>query len=287
VLDDAKHYWVSPDEVDKLIRAGSGWLSTHPERELITTRYLRHQRALVESAIDRLAALDDLAPTENEDVAAPDEVVAAEDDAPRPISLADQRRDGVLAALAATGAGSVVDLGCGEGKLLRILLKDPRYQRILGIDVSHRSLEIAARRLRLDQLTDRVRQRIELRQSALTYRDAGLTGFDAAVLMEVIEHLDPPRLPALAENVFGSARPGAVLVTTPNVEYNAVYELAEGTTRHGDHRFEWNRRQFRDWADGVAERYGYDVEHRPIGPEDPDLGPPTQLALFRRRGGDS
>jgi 3' terminal RNA ribose 2'-O-methyltransferase Hen1 len=291
VLDDAKHYWVSSDEVDKLIRAGSGWLSTHPERELITARYLRHQRVLVESATDRLAALDDLAAPDDlaplDDLAPITDVVAAENDEPRPVSLAEQRRGGVLAALASTGAGSVVDLGCGEGKLLRLLLKDHRYQRILGVDVSHRSLEIAARRLRLEQLTDRVRQRIELRQSALTYRDPELAGFDAAVLMEVIEHLDPPRLPALADNVFGSARPGTVLVTTPNVEYNAVYELTEGTTRHADHRFEWNRRQFRDWADGVAERYGYDVEYRPIGPEDPELGPPTQLALFRRRGGNS
>jgi 3' terminal RNA ribose 2'-O-methyltransferase Hen1 len=301
VLDDAKHYWVSPDEVDKLVRAGTGWLAGHPERELITQRYLRHRRALVSSATERLDELDDAVP----DSAVPagpvnDTVNGAVDDAvddagpggpvndtvggavPARASLADQRRATVLAVLRGTGAASVVDLGCGEGKLLRALLDDPAYRRILGVDVSHRSLEIAARRLRLEQLPDRARERITLRQSSLTYTDRELTGFDAAVLMEVIEHVDPPRLDALADNVFGVARPGAVVVTTPNVEYNVTYGLLEGVTRHPDHRFEWTRAEFRDWAGQVATGHGYDVRFEPVGPPDPDLGPPTQLALFVR-----
>jgi 3' terminal RNA ribose 2'-O-methyltransferase Hen1 len=275
VLDDAKHYWVSPDEVEKLIRAGAGWLGGHPERELITERYLRHRRALVVTATDRLAELD--GSVVDEETA--DDAIA--DDMPR-VTLAEQRREAVLAAIKASGATSVVDLGCGEGKLLRALLDDPSYARILGVDVSHRSLEIAARRLRLEQLPDRLRERITLRQSSLTYRDAEVAGFDAAVLMEVIEHVDPPRLAALEGNVFGSARPGVVVVTTPNVEHNVRFDLPPGATRHRDHRFEWTRAQFRDWAARVGEGHGYDVGFQPVGPDDPEVGPPTQLALFTR-----
>ena len=273
VLDDAKHYWVSPDEVDKLIRAGAGWLAGHPDKDLIMQRYLRRRRALVTSASARLAELDGL-----EDLEEPLEP----DEAPARTTLADERRDIVLAVLRDTGSSSVVDLGCGEGKLLRALLDDPAYQRILGVDVSHQRLEIAARRLRLEQLPDRARERITLRQSSLTYRDAALTGFDAAVLMEVIEHVDPPRLGALEHSVFGSARPRSVVVTTPNVEHNVRYELPAGRTRHPDHRFEWTRQEFQDWAGRVAAENGYDVSYRPIGPDDPDVGPPTQLALFTR-----
>jgi 3' terminal RNA ribose 2'-O-methyltransferase Hen1 len=273
VLDDAKHYWVSPDEVDKLIRAGTGWLAGHPERDLIMQRYLRHRRALVTTATERLAELDDQ----------PDPSADEPADPPRiKVSLAEQRRDTVLAVLRGTGAASVVDLGCGEGKLLRALLDDPAYRRILGVDVSHRSLEIAARRLRLEQLPDRARERITLRQSSLTYRDPAVAGFDAAILMEVIEHIDPPRLDALESSVFAAARPRAVIVTTPNVEYNTQFEMPEGSTRHPDHRFEWTRAEFRSWADRVAAAHGYQVRYEPVGPDHPDLGPPTQLALFVR-----
>ncbi|HST83584.1 MAG TPA: 3' terminal RNA ribose 2'-O-methyltransferase Hen1 [Kineosporiaceae bacterium] len=273
VLDDAKHYWVSPDEVDKLIRAGTGWLAGHPERDLIMHRYLRHRRTLVTTATERLAELDDQ----------PDTLVDDPADPPRiKVTLAEQRRDTVLAVLRSTGAASVVDLGCGEGKLLRALLDDPAYRRILGVDVSHHSLEVAARRLRLEQLPDRARERITLRQSSLTYRDPAVAGFDAAILMEVIEHIDPPRLGALQSSVFGAARPRAVIVTTPNVEYNTQFQLSEGATRHPDHRFEWTRAEFRSWADHVAAAHGYHVRFEPVGPEHPDLGPPTQLALFVR-----
>lgn len=200
------------------------------------------------------------------------------------MSLAQRRRDAVLAAIAESGARSVVDLGCGEGALLGELLADPRYERLLGIDVSHRSLETATRRLHLDTLADAKRQRIELAQSSVTYRDARVTGFDAAVLMEVIEHLDVPRLGALESAVLGAARPGTLIVTTPNAEYNARFETLEaGAFRHRDHRFEWTRAEFEGWASAAARRFGYTVEFRPVGDVDGDLGAPTQMAIFRRQ----
>jgi 3' terminal RNA ribose 2'-O-methyltransferase Hen1 len=276
VLDDNKHYWVSEDEVDKLLRVGGTWLSEHPERDLITRRYLRHRRELVQSAVGRLAEIDDAEP-EQLDNAVPD------DPDERPTPLVQLRKGAVLAALRAEEAHTIVDLGCGEGALLRELITDPTFTKILGVDVSHRALEIAAKRLRLDRMPDSQRARLELAQSSATYRDDRLDGWDAVVLMEVIEHVDPPRLPALVRSVFVHAHPTSVVVTTPNAEYNVRYEfLAEGAMRHADHRFEWARSEFRSWADGIAAEHGYTVRYLPVGEDDPDVGPPTQMAVFRR-----
>jgi 3' terminal RNA ribose 2'-O-methyltransferase Hen1 len=278
VLDDAKHYWVSTDEVDKLVRAGEGWLATHPAKALITRRYLSHKRELTRSALARLAEVDDTDESELDN--APDgalDVVA--DDRTGPLS--EQRRGAILAALRASGARRVADLGCGEGALLRAILDDRSFDKVIGTDVSSRALSIAARRLKLERMGEPQRARIDLFQSSLTYTDSRLEGLDAAVLSEVIEHVDPPRLSALAHAVFGSARPATVVVTTPNVEYNVRFEgLPPGARRHADHRFEWTRDQFRAWTDDVAQRYGYSVRHLPVGPDDPEVGAPTQLAVF-------
>ncbi|WP_460525357.1 3' terminal RNA ribose 2'-O-methyltransferase Hen1 [Flindersiella endophytica] len=275
VLDKAKHYWVGPEEVDKLIRAGGEWLADHPERELILRRYLSNKRRLVQTAIGRLAEIDD---TE------PEQVDNAVDSATiTQVPLVERRHAAVKLELRNAMAGSVLDLGCGEGALLRQLQSDQTFTRITAVDVSARALEIAARRLKLRQLSDRQRERVTLFQSSLTYRDERLTGYDAAVLMEVIEHLDPERLPALEHNVFGTARPTTVIVTTPNEEYNVNYgALAAGEHRHHDHRFEWSRAQFGEWATRTADRYGYSVRFVPIGDEDPEHGPPTQMAVFTR-----
>ena len=279
VLDDSKHYWVSTDEVDKLLRAGAGWLTAHPERELITRRYLKHQRELVLSAVGRLAEVDDAEP-EQLDNAVPDEPDEPDEAPPQ---LGQLRKRAVLDALAAEGAATVVDLGCGEGSLLRELIGDPAFTKVLGVDVSHKALEIATRRLGLERMPDSQRTRLELIQSSVTYRDDRLGGHDAVVLMEVIEHIDPGRLPALERSVFGHARPTSVVVTTPNAEYNVRYEsLAAGTMRHRDHRFEWTRTQFRDWAVAAAAAYDYTVRFLPVGAEDTELGSPTQLAVFRK-----
>jgi 3' terminal RNA ribose 2'-O-methyltransferase Hen1 len=273
VLDDAKHYWVAPDEIEKLLRSGAGWLAGHPEKALIARRYLAHRKAYATTALQLLAGDEgDGGPATEEDVELP--VV-------RPQSLAGQRRDAVLAALAELNAARVLDLGCGGGALLTELIKDKRFTEVVGIDVSSRALEIAARKLHLDRLPERQRDRIRLWQSALTYRDDRLQGYDAAVLMEVIEHVDPPRLPALEASVFGHARPAAVIVTTPNAEYNVHYEGLTGM-RHSDHRFEWTRAEFATWADRVAAAHGYEVAVQAVGDEDPTTGSPTQLALFTR-----
>jgi 3' terminal RNA ribose 2'-O-methyltransferase Hen1 len=282
VLDDAKHYWVSDDEVDKLVRAGEGWLAAHPEKALITRRYLSHRRELTASALARLAEADDTDP-EQLDNAVQEAVVA--DEPGRPVPLAEQRRAAVIAALRACGARSVGDLGCGEGVLTRDLLAERGIERVVAADVSARALQIAGRRLHLDTMAPPQRARLQIFQSALTYRDTRLAGLDAAVLMEVIEHVDPERLGALERAVFGDAAPGTVIVTTPNAEYNVRFEsLPAGALRHRDHRFEWTRAQLRSWAERVASSYGYTVRHLPVGDDDPEVGPPTQLAIFSAPG---
>ena len=279
VLDDAKHYWVSPDEVDKLLRAGDGWLAGHPARDLITRRYLAGRRSLTQSALERLRAADAITDTDESDAdldvttTVIEEVEAAERRRP----LVQLRKQAVLAALAESGASRVLDLGCGPGALLLELMSQRRYTEIVGADVSSVSLAIAERRLKLDQLPDRQRERIRLMQTALTYHDDRLQGYDAAVLMEVIEHVDEARLPALERAVFGHASPRSVIVTTPNVEYNVRYESLDGH-RHDDHRFEWTRAEFGAWAAKVAAGYGYTVEIRPVG----DLTTPSARPLSSR-----
>ncbi|KMS66488.1 MULTISPECIES: 3' terminal RNA ribose 2'-O-methyltransferase Hen1 [Streptomyces] len=284
VLDDAKHYWVSADEVDKLLRAGEGWLAGHPEQQLITSRYLSRRWSLTRQARERLELVR-LAEADDSEVEDIDNAVAEETEAEeKPTPLAEQRRAAILSALHASGAARVLDLGCGQGQLVQALLKDTRFTEIVGVDVSVRALTIAARRLKLDRMGERQAARVKLVQGSLAYTDNRLKGYDAAVLSEVIEHLDLPRLPALEYSVFGHARPRTVVVTTPNVEYNVRWEsLPAGHVRHGDHRFEWTREEFRAWATTVAGRHGYDVEFLPVGPDDPEVGPPTQMALFHRR----
>ena len=273
VLDDDKHYWVDQAEIDKLMRRGEGWLAGHPERDLIVRRYVKHQRQLVAPA---LAQLEEAMPSAAADA---DEGEQALEER---VSLRDQRLGSVESVLKASGARRVLDLGCGAGALLERLVRDG-YDEVVGVDVSVRALEQAARRLKLDLLSDAQRERVKLLQSPLTYRDRRLTGYDAAVLVEVIEHLDPPRLAAAERNVFASARPSTVVVTTPNGEYNVRWEtLPAGRFRHPDHRFEWTRAEFARWSSDVADRHGYRVRHLPIGPEDPDVGPPTQMAVFER-----
>ena len=283
VLDDEKHYFVGDDEVAKLLRHGEGWLPGHPACELITKRYLVHQRSLADSAMRQLLRDEEL------DADEPAERHAREEESLElPLRLDEQRIGAVVAALKACGAKSVVDLGCGEGKLVRALLKEVTFERIVGLDVSHRALERAAGRLRLESLPERQRSRIALLHGSLLYRDRRIAGFDAAALVEVIEHLDPPRLRAFERVVFEFARPGTIVVTTPNAEYNVNFRgLADGKMRHKDHRFEWTRTEFESWARGVGDRYAYGVKLLGIGADDPTTGPPTQMAIFERVARDA
>jgi 3' terminal RNA ribose 2'-O-methyltransferase Hen1 len=276
VLDDDKHYWVGDDEVEKLIDKGGAWLGAHPAKDLIARRYFKNRRSLARAALVRLAP--DTAPEEAE---APKET--REDQIEKPLRLNDARQLAVIEALAASGAKAVADLGCGEGKLIARLLRDKRFDKLIGLDASLRSLERASEKMKLNQPGGPREGHITLLHGSLTYRDARWADADAATLVEVIEHLDQDRLPALAKIVFGATRPKTVIVTTPNIEHNVLFvNLAAGAFRHPDHRFEWTRAEFRTWAAQIETEFGYRAAFSEIGETNALHGAPTQMAVFTR-----
>lgn len=297
VLDREKHYWVDEREVEKLLRHGRGWLEAHPEREMIVRRYLKFHRVLARDALSALSALDaasasaeHVAPNPESAPALSEEATEPRDEAPSEsadmpearreasIRLDDRRRAAVLEVLLAVGARTVVDLGCGEGKLIRALLAEPSFTEIVGVDVSHGVLRRAADRLGLDRMPETKRSRVQLVHGSAVYRDDRLRGRDAVICVEVIEHIDPERLDAFRDAVFSHLKPPTVIITTPNVEYNALFR--EAGRRHADHRFEWTRAEFEAWASHAADDAGYTVRFAPIGELHPMLGPPTQMAVF-------
>ena len=275
VLDAEKHYWIGDEEVEKLLRHGQGWLKNHPEYELITKRYLKRKRKLVRQALAQLVIEEEPEQTEST-------VSQKEELLEQPLSLNQQRLNTVVNTLKKLQAKRVIDLGCGEGKLIKKLLQDSSFSKIVGLDASYRSLEIAQERLHLDRLPLRQKQRIKLFQGSLTYRDKRIFGYDAATVIEVIEHLDLPRIKVFERVLFEFAHPPTIIITTPNIEYNVRFEtLAKGSLRHKDHRFEWTRKQFQNWSLEVAEKFAYSVEFYPIGDQDSQVGSPTQMAVFQ------
>ncbi|MBI1271098.1 3' terminal RNA ribose 2'-O-methyltransferase Hen1 [bacterium] len=295
VLDREKHYYVGAEEIEKLLRRGEQWLKDHPLSQVIATRYLRNKKSLAALALERLAESENEKQNGDEgesgtandataqNTAGTEKSVGQEEALEKKLSLNEVRMDTVVERLKDLGVRRVADLGCGEGKLLSRLVHDFFFQEIVGMDVSIRSLEIAERRLKLDRMPERKAQRLKLLHGSLMYRDSRLNNFDAATCIEVIEHLDVPRLNAFEKVVFGQARPSYVLITTPNREYNKLFEsLEEGRFRHSDHRFEWSRAEFRSWSKDICQRFGYSVDYFDVGTADPELGPPTQMGVFCR-----
>ncbi len=267
-LDDDKHYFVSQQEIDKLLEKGKGWLKSHPEKEQITRRYLIHLSSFARQALERL--------NEGQKIEYIQELKNTEE---RKKTLNQKRLDSVLEQLKNTRAEKVLDLGCGEGKLIRMLLKQKQFKEIAGMDVSYSALSKAKDSLHWEEMAPKQKERIELFQGSLTYKDKRLEGYDAAAILEVIEHLDECRLESFERVVFEFAKPKTIILTTPNSEYNIMFKNM-GSMRHKDHRFEWTRKEFETWAKGVAERNNYKVEFLPIGDWDEKVGAPTQMGIF-------
>ena len=277
VLDNDKHYWIGDEEIEKLLRHGEGWLNEHPNKETITQRYLKRRRDLTRTVLAQLQE-DQPADLDAQEREAAWQAIAAK----KPNNLNQQRLAAVTQVLKRAGAKQVIDLGCGEGNLLRLLISEKAFEKIVGVDVSYASLERAKKRLRLDELPIHQQGKVELMQGSLVYRDERLLGYDAATVVEVIEHLEPERLATFERVLFEFTQSKRVIVTTPNVEYNVLYPMTPGQMRDADHRFEWTREEFRAWAERIAQRYGYTVEFEGIGDEFADLGTPTQMGIFSR-----
>ncbi len=289
VLDNEKHYFITQNEVEKLLQKGKGWLEQHPEREIIVSRYLINLKSLVRSAFEVLQAAEDGIIPDTDNEAEQDELTKIEDTAAAHTQLQKVKKERlhdirlklVAEKLKQSGAASVIDLGCGDGKLLRLLLKEKQFTRIAGTDVSYSELEKSQDKLHWNEMPEKQRERLSLFQSSLTYRDKRFSGFDAAAVVEVIEHLDPNRLPALEKSLFTYAKPQTIVLTTPNREYNVCYEnLSAGKVRHSDHRFEWTRSEFGAWAERVARENNYTVAFFPVGEEEKNIGAPSQMAVF-------
>ena len=282
VFDKRKHYWITKDEVEKLLKHGEGWLSEHPEKHLITQRYLHSRKTLVNLALIKL--YEDKPDDEDDEVITEDEdIITATTPRTTKKSLNDRRLEAVVKAVIDNGAKRVIDIGCGEGKLISLLLSNPKIQKVTGVDVSILALERAKSRLNYDRMPEYKKAKLELLQGSLTYKDKRFCGYDAVCVIEVIEHLEPTRLTALKRVLFEFTAPPVVIMSTPNVEYNVNYErLNAGAVRDSDHRFEWTRREFRDFANDICDAYGYSVEFFDIGDMDEEHGAPTQMGVFKR-----
>lgn len=289
VFDKQRHYFVGADEIDKLMKHGEGWLVNHPARNKIVNRYFTMRRSYAHRAIDRLIESE---PVDTDNLDDDTEEKEAELEAATPneikekrISLNTQRLKAVKNAVIDSGASSVIDLGCGECKLTAMLLEEKQIKRICAADVAVRALEKAKQNLRYDRMPPYKKSKLTLMQASLTYKDSRFSGFDCACVVEVIEHLDPQRIPAFERVVFEFAAPNTVIVTTPNKEYNTHYEwLSEGNLRHNDHRFEWSREEFAAWTEHICETFGYTVERSEIGEANEEFGAPTQMGVFRKCG---
>ncbi len=273
-LDNDKHYFVSENEIEKLLQKGEGWLKGHPEKEQIIRRYLINLNSLSRQALERINEGDEISSVD-------DEVTNKTEVQKRNETLHDRRLKLVAEKLAESGAKRVLDLGCGEGRLINLLLKQKNISKIVGMDVSYNELLKAKERLHYDELAPKQRERISFFQGSLIYKDKRLEGFDAAAIVEVVEHLDINRLRAFERVIFEFAKPKTVVLTTPNKEYNVLFEKMDiDKMRHDDHRFEWTRGEFAFWTNKIADQYNYKVILYPIGDEEENIGAPSQMAIF-------
>ncbi|MBP3759909.1 MAG: 3' terminal RNA ribose 2'-O-methyltransferase Hen1 [Ruminococcus sp.] len=275
VFDKQKHYYIDEDEIEKLLNHGEGWLAEHPYKEKIARRYFDAKKSYARRAIDILIANEE---TDSDDI-------SAEEEKEIHTPLNTLRMEAVKNAVLASGAETVIDLGCGECRLTSLLLSEQQIKKVTACDVSVSVLEKAAQRLHLDRMNPYKKNKLNLMQASLTYKDKRFEGHDCACAIEVIEHIEPMRIPAFERSVFEFACPKTVIVTTPNREYNANYEnMQENSLRHGDHRFEWTKLEFKEWTEHICEKFNYTCVISGIGDNDESLGNPTQMGVFTKNG---
>ncbi|WP_342431763.1 3' terminal RNA ribose 2'-O-methyltransferase Hen1 [Neobacillus sp. FSL H8-0543] len=266
VIDNYKHYFIDEREVEKLDRYGDDWLESHPAKLLILKRALRYQSLIVKSKFYHR-----------------EQSTKGIVEQPK-VRLNEQRYDAIVNYIKGLpNRETIVDLGAGEGKLSVQFGFIDGVKEILSIEPSSKSRVKAIKRFQEENDKERYIEPKSLAGS-LYYFDERLQNKDIIVLCEVIEHIDEHRLPNIFKTIVNDYRPRILIVTTPNQEYNVVYEM-DDEMRHDDHRFEWTRAEFREKCEQWTKDSSYQVSFQGIGEEIESYGQPTQMAIFRREEG--
>ncbi|MCM3572375.1 3' terminal RNA ribose 2'-O-methyltransferase Hen1 [Mesobacillus subterraneus] len=261
VLDNYKHYFIDEKEIEKLERYGEGWLDDHPQKSFILKKALRFKNVY------------ELVEGQEKDTAAPEM---------RKIRLNDMRYEKIVDTVNGfENKESIVDLGSGEGKLSTRLGFIPGVKEILAVEPSEEASIRAMERFAQAEGKDYFIKPTQL-WGSLFYYDERLKGKDVIILCEVIEHIDEERLSKVFQTILQDYRPKNLVVTTPNKEYNALYEM-DTEFRHGDHRFEWSREEFEAWCKARNEEGEYELIFDGIGELDEQFGFPTQMCIFKRK----
>ncbi|MNM55135.1 RNA repair, ligase-Pnkp-associating, region of Hen1 [compost metagenome] len=271
VIDNYKHHFISKDEVDKLLRLGDGWLATHPKNEFISKRYVGYRESLFKTVITSL---------ENEKEVEESKI---EEQKEEKVGLGKLRYLEFAKQVENLGVTEVVDMGAGEGRLIELLAKNKNLNQLIACEptLTGRQRMYA----RIDKLDRKKLLSIkpQVIQSSLFYKDYRLVNKECIVLCEVIEHINADRIDNVMDIILNYNKPKHFIISTPNFEYNVLYETMKTKFRHGDHRFEMTRKEFKEFIDKHAERCGYDVEYVGIGESHEQYGYATQMAVMKRK----
>ncbi|XP_031499970.1 small RNA 2'-O-methyltransferase isoform X2 [Nymphaea colorata] len=225
--------------------------------------------------------------------------------------LSKQRLEFALTYIRESRASTLVDFGCGSGSLLDALFQhDTTLEEIAGVDISQKSLSRAAKTLYSNlsrksglQLQHTNFKTVVLYEGSIIEFDHRLYGVDIGTCLEVIEHMEEEQACVFGNLVLSTFCPHILIVSTPNHEYNSILhrsstemnistdealeEIAQAQPyrfRNHDHKFEWTRLQFNQWAVDLASRHNYSVKISGVGgAADTEPGFASQIAVFQRK----
>lgn len=146
---------------------------------------------------------------------------------------------------------SIVDIGCGELQYFKKMMR-------LGFSKNYYAIDSDEAVLHLNQHIARHYEGRQL-QMFSSIEDCTTTEQVNIIITEVIEHNTPEMAKQLLLKAL-NYNFNRIIVTTPNVSFNQFYG-ADLATRHDDHHFEWNEKEFEDFVvDVIGERK--DIQYR-------------------------